>query len=188
MTNIGFDTVEDYRDINTLTKFRAAKKRREDVGALLENEKRASRDNARTPMQWDTTEYAGFSESPPWLRVNENYRSGISVSSQESDKDSVLNYFRRMIQIRKEHPCLIYGKYDLLLKDNEQVYAYTRTFQNESYLILLSFSTKIVTINIPLEYNEIRLLISNDEDRAESIKKDRDFALEPYQSLVYKVR
>ncbi len=187
MTNIGLDAIEDYRDINSLIKFEAARRNGEDLSAVLKNEKQTSRDNARTPMQWDTTTYAGFSENRPWLRVNENYKNGISVSTQDADKDSVLNYFRKMVQIRKEHRTLVYGQYQLLLEADEQVYSYTRILENDRYLIVLNFSAGRITVKIPLQFQKARLLISNDEDRADALKETPDFTLEPYQSMVYKL-
>ncbi|MEX0291161.1 MAG: alpha-glucosidase [Flavobacteriaceae bacterium] len=187
MTNIGFDDIENYRDINSLNRFEAAIKHGEDLKPLIENEKKAGRDNARTPMQWDSSSNAGFSTGEPWLKVNRNHTQGISVASQERDNDSVLNYFRRMVQIRKAHPGLIYGHYTLLLEENEQVYAYTRTLKDSRYLILLSFSTKKTELKIPLAYSKAKLIISNDKSEMEPVEKHNHFTLAPYQASVYQL-
>lgn len=186
MTNIRFENLSDYKDINTINRAETMRQNGVDLAAFIENEKDASRDNARTPMQWDTSENSGFSTEKPWIKVNENYRDGINVAAQDTDKDSVLHYFRQMIQIRKDHLALIYGGYELLLPENEQVYVYTRSFENRSYLILLSFSTESVSIHLKdFAGNEAKLLISNDD--AFSKVDDGNFKVRPYQAMVYKL-
>ncbi len=188
MTNIRFDRITDYKDINTLNRYETIKQQGGDTAAFVENEKEASRDNARTPMQWDDTQNAGFTSGRAWLKVNDNYKEGINVASQHTDKTSVLNYFRKMVQVRKSHLGLIYGDYTLLLENHEEVYAYTRTFEEERYLILLSFSTSKTTVKVDeINFKEARLLISNDEDQAEILKRDPTFKLKPYQAVIYKL-
>lgn len=188
MTNIRMDRIEDYRDINTLNRYETLSKNGEDLAAFIENEKDASRDNARTPMQWDTTENAGFTSGKPWLKVNTNYQEGINVEVQLSDKTSVLNYFRSMVQLRKNKLTLVYGDYTLLLKDNEDVYAYTRTLGTDRCLVLLSFSTRTVSVKLEeVSFDKAKLLISNDEDHADRIKNDAHFTLKPYQAMVYEL-
>ncbi len=137
-------------------------------------------------MQWDISKNSGFSDVKPWIRVNENYAEGINVAQQEPEKDSVLNYFRGMVEIRKKHLGLVYGNYELLLPENEEVYTYLRTFNEERYLVLLSFSTKKVEVLFEeLNFDSAKLLISNDD--APYVKKDSDFVLEPYQACVYQL-
>lgn len=186
MTNVKFDNISDYQDINTLNRYKTLEQNGGDLEAFVENEKDASRDNARTPMQWDTSENSGFSQVKPWLKVNENFKEGINAASQESEKNSVLNYFRRMVQVRKDHLALVYGSYELLLKDNEDIYAYTRTLGDERYLVLLSFSTKKVTVSIDeIVFEKVELVISNDE--IYSSKKINTFELKPYQACIYRL-
>ena len=186
MTNIKFENIEDYRDINTINRYKTLQNEHGDLRAFLENEKEASRDNARTPMQWDTTKNAGFSAAVPWLKVNENYTEGINVEQQEPEKDSVLNYFRKMVQVRKTHLGLIYGDYRLLLEKSETVYTYLRTWRDERYVVLLSFSIKKESFELTeVQFNEAKLLISNDD--APYVKRDNDFELEPYQACVYRL-
>ncbi|MGB5819430.1 MAG: alpha-glucosidase [Saonia sp.] len=188
MTNIRFDKIEDYRDINTLNQYEALSQSREELAAFIENEKDASRDNARTPMQWDTTENAGFTTGKPWIKVNKNYTEGINVDSQLYDKTSVLNYFRRMVQVRKNNLVLVYGAYQLLLEDNEEIYAYTRTLGDERCLVLLSFATQRVSFSLDeIKFDEAILMISNDEDHAPMTKKDANFELKPYQAVIYRL-
>lgn len=186
MTNVRFESIEDYRDINTLNGYHKAAHNCDDLKAFLENEKEASRDNARTPMQWDQTENAGFTTAVPWIKVNPNFKNGITVADQDNDEHSVLNYFRRMTAIRKSHPTLIYGKYHLLEKDNEEVYAYTRQGKEGSYLVLLSFSEQ--ESSFPLSELDRRngvLMISNDA-APEVLPKDH-IILKPYQAAIYQL-
>jgi len=186
MTNIKFEKIEDYRDINTINRYKTLQNEGGDLEAFLKNEKHASRDNARTPMQWDTSKNAGFSAGKPWINVNANYAEGINVEQQEPEKDSVLNYFRKMVQVRKEHLGLVYGDYRLLMENSEEVYAYLRIWGDEKYLVLLSFSTKKESFELSeLQFEEAKLLISNDD--APYVKRNADFELEPYQACIYQL-
>ena len=137
-------------------------------------------------MQWDSMKNSGFTSATPWIKVTENFKNGLNVADQEKDENSVLNYFRKMVQIRKNHLGLVYGAYRLLLEDNEQVYAYTRTLNTEKYLVLLSFSEIQTTIEInEVPFKNASLLISN--DKADKTKSDKTFTLKPYQAIVYEL-
>lgn len=185
MTNIKFEKISDYKDINTLNRYKTIENDGGDTEAFLQNEQDASRDNARTPMQWNTTAYAGFSKEKPWIKVNDNYKEGVNVATQEEDAYSVLNYFKRMVEIRKEHLTLVYGAYKLLQEENEEVYAYTRSMENQKYLILLSFSTQRSTIDLSeLAFEKAKLLISNDDVRP---RNGKIFELYSYQACVYQL-
>ncbi|WP_340198918.1 alpha,alpha-phosphotrehalase [Ascidiimonas sp. W6] len=185
MTNVKFERIEDYRDINTLNAYHAAAHNADDLEAFIENEKEAARDNARTPMHWDSTKNAGFTEGNPWIKLNENYKKGINVAEQEKDATSVLNYFRAMVKVRKEHLTLVYGDYELLDEKNEAIYAYLRTMSSKKYLILLSFSQVNTLFDISkISFKKKYLIISNDA----VIKKNEDqIELRPYQSIIYKL-
>ncbi|CAM4310330.1 glycoside hydrolase family 13 protein [Zobellia nedashkovskayae] len=186
MTNIKFDRITDYQDINTRTRYNGIKKAGGDLEAFLKDEKRAGRDNSRTPMQWDTKLNSGFSEGKTWLKVNENFKEGINVAEQEPEKDSVLNYFRSMVQVRKNHLALVYGDYRILLADNEQIYAYLRTWENERFVVLLNFSSKRSSVTVDeVDFDKAHLIISNDD--AENNKTDNNFELTSYQAVIYKV-
>ncbi|WP_224490672.1 glycoside hydrolase family 13 protein [Robertkochia flava] len=184
MTNIRFDSIEDYRDINTLNAYHKAAHNCDDLQAFLENEKDASRDNSRTPMQWNSGENAGFTQGDPWIKVNPNYRTGINVADQEKDPDSVLNYFKKMIRIRKEHPELIYGAYQLLDEDNQKVYAYTRKGKEKTFLVLLSFTEEAAEFSLKdIPKVKGQLVISNDHAPSQ-LPEDR-IVLSPYQAAIY---
>ncbi len=186
MTNIKFDSIADYQDINTVNRYKIVQNEGGDLAAFIENEKAASRDNARTPMQWDESTNAGFSLERPWLQVNENYKEGINVADQEEDHNSVLNYFRKMIAIRKAHPVLIHGSYRLLQENHEHIYAYTRTLDEHLFLILLSFSNNRSSITLnELDFEEAKLVISNDVEAEKH--QGKSFELAPYQACVYRL-
>src|SRR4029079_3485041 len=123
MTNAGFDKIEDYKDMPTLNEYQHQKNIGGDMKKFMEDIKFGCRDNGRTPMQWDSSAHAGFTTGSPWLKVNQNYLS-INVAAQEKDPSSCLNYFRKMVKLRKENLALVYGKYALLDKNNPNVYAY----------------------------------------------------------------
>ncbi|GGD51466.1 alpha-glucosidase [Muriicola marianensis] len=181
MTNIGFDSISQYRDIAALNGYEKVKSAGGDLDLYLQNLKFSSRDNGRTPMQWDTTLNAGFSTGTPWLPVNENYKT-VNVALEEEDPGSVLNHFNAMVTLRKENPVLVYGAYTLLLPDHEQVYAYTREWEGEKMLVLLNFSDDIVTLPVPVEEELEDLLLNN---LPQVYYKDRVFSLEPWQALVF---
>ncbi len=187
MTNAYFKTSEDYRDINTLKNLRAVKDAGGDVSARLLVEMQTSRDNARTPMQWDITGNAGFTDGQPWISVNPNFRSGVNVAQQETQPYSVLNYFRRLVELRRTQPVLVYGNYRLLLSANEEVYTYLRSYGKKRILVLLSFSDRFASVRIPCRFKEARLLISNNINRPIRRKSDRLFRLGPYHAYVYEL-
>jgi oligo-1,6-glucosidase len=131
-------------------------------------------------MQWDTTVNAGFSTGTPWLRTNTNYTT-INAAAQEKDPASVLNYFRKIVQLRKDNPVLVYGKYTLLDKNNPDVYAYTREGEGKKLLILLNFSSKAAKANTGIDTNKAKLLISNYQTAS------ADGMLQPYEASVYEL-
>ncbi len=188
MTNVNFERIEDYRDINTLNKYQFAKDNGQDLDAFIENEKPVARDNVRTPMQWDLTSNAGFTTARPWIPINPNFQRGINVADQETDPGSVLHYFRKIVALRKSNPVLVYGQYELLVEDHEGVYAYTRSLENKLFLILLSFSAEVEKVHLDAGlYKEASLLISNDPENADQKKSDKEFEIRPYQCLVYEL-
>lgn len=140
MTNIKFDKIEDYRDIEIMAEYGKVKNAGGDLKQFIEDQKTGgARDNGRTPMQWNTAVHAGFTSGIPWLKVNDN-KAEINAEVEEKNPASVLNYFKKMVKLRKDQKdILVYGKYTLLDKDNPQVYAFTREANGEKVLVLLSF-------------------------------------------------
>lgn len=149
MVNIRFDNIDDYNDIDTKNKYIALQNENGDLKAFLEEQKQASRENSRTPMQWDRSKNAGFSDGKPWLKVNPNYET-INAEVQEKDPDSTLNYFRKLVQLRKQEPTLVYGSYTLLDENNSKVYIYLRAYEAEKILFYLIFHQKMQSIIVAI--------------------------------------
>ncbi len=141
MTNIKFDKIEDYRDLAALNGYQLAKSQGANLPAYIKSLQRFSRDNSRTPFQWDATANAGFTTGTPWLKVNPNYLT-VNQAAEEKDPNSVLNHFRRAMDVRKQHPVLTYGQYELLDAANPHIWAYTRTQGGEKALVVLNFSSE----------------------------------------------
>ena len=141
MTNSKFEKIEDYRDLAALNGYQLAKSQGTNLPAYFKNLKRFSRDNSRTPFQWDTTANAGFSTGMPWLKTNPNYPT-VNEATENKDPNSVLNHFRRAVDVRKQHPVLVHGQYRLLDAANPHIWAYTRTQGNNHALVVLNFSSE----------------------------------------------
>jgi oligo-1,6-glucosidase len=184
MTNPGFDKIEDYRDRSTLNEFQHQKNIGGDMNKFMQEIKFSCRDNGRTPFQWNSSANAGFTTGTPWINVNKNYTS-INESAEEKDQNSCLNYFRKLVQLRKNNAVLVYGKYTLLDKNNPNVYAYTREGEGQKLLILLNFSSSSATTNIPFNISDAKLLLNN-YGKAASIKK-MSVTLMPYQAVIYEL-
>ncbi|ELQ5995474.1 alpha-glucosidase [Cronobacter dublinensis] len=141
MTNTRFASLDDFDDVSAHNKARDLRDQGMSEEEIVEFLTRTGRDNSRTPMQWDASPYAGFSTHEPWLKVNPNYEM-INVESQQHDPHSVLNFYRQMIHLRKREPALIYGRYEPLLNEHEQIYAYARTLAGERVVVLCNLSGK----------------------------------------------
>ena len=115
MSNIKFDSIEDYRDIETLNYYKKLQNESGDLSIIFKRQKISARDNGRTPFQWDDSRNAGFTNGTPWLKVNPNYKK-INVAAQEKDPNSVLNYFRKMVKLRKAFRSLFTGNTNCLIK------------------------------------------------------------------------
>ena len=181
MTNIRFNDISEYRDIETLNMYKQAKANGYDLKRFIENQKESARDNSRTPFQWDDSPNAGFSCGTPWLKVNPDYVE-YNVKLQDIDPDSILNYFRRMIKVRKQHPVLLYGHYHLLDKDHKQVYAYTRTLGDEKFLVILNFSKEELDYRLPKPFRHDEEILINNYKTCE--QHEEKIHLLPYQAIV----
>jgi oligo-1,6-glucosidase len=160
MTNAGFSKIEDYKDMPALNEYQHQKNIGGNLQKFMEDIKFSCRDNGRTPMQWDSSTNAGFTTGSPWLKTNPNY-THLNVATQENDPNSCLNYFRKMIKLRKENPVLVYGKYTLLDKDNPNVYAFKRELNGKKILVLLNFKSSNSTVHTGIDFSKAKILISN---------------------------
>ncbi len=188
MTNVAFPSIEDYRDIATRNLYRElVEDRGMDREAVMELVHRNSRDNARTPMQWDDSENAGFTRATPWINVNPNYPR-INVRQALADPESIFYYYQRLIRLRKANPVLVYGRYDLMLDEDEAIYAFTRTLEDERLLVILNFTASAPVFVLPedLPAHNTTLLIANyPVDAAEDIRR---LTLRSFEARVYRLR
>lgn len=187
MTNVRFDRIEDYRDIGTLNAYKKAVAEGADLKAFFKNHKESSRDNARVPMQWNTHKNAGFTQAEPWIKVNHNYTQ-INVEAQENSSNSVLNYFRKALQLRKKHLTLVYGAYHILDDQNESIYAYIRSDSASKLLVMLNFSKIKTQWTLPSEIggNVLKPLLHN-YPNAPEIQTGKKFNFQPYEAVVFQI-
>ena len=181
MCNAYFDQLEDYRDIESLN---AYKELTETCGVSHEEMmgylKRISRDNARTPMQWDDSANAGFTTGTPWIKVNSNYPK-VNAKQEVSDPDSVFSYYKKLIRLRHENEIIVYGDYELLAPEDEALFIYTRMLGTQRLMVLCNFTEK--EVSIPQEVTEqiptdAKLLIGN-------YSKQKEKVLQAYEARVY---
>ena len=180
MQNIKFDKIDDYKDIETIGMYTQIKNKGGDLQEFLNDQKITARDNSRTPFQWDNTANAGFTTGTPWLKVNPDYTT-VNVAAEEKDSASCLNYFKKLIQVRKNNLALTYGKYTLVDKDNPSVYAYTRDWNGKKLLVLLNFTNKAANVNTGMDLSKAKLLIDNYS------KGSFNNSLQPYEAAVYEL-
>ncbi|MCB0524015.1 MAG: alpha-glucosidase [Saprospiraceae bacterium] len=184
MTNIDMPNIEEYVDIDAKGKYKAALAAGEDLTEFMKVLNYSSRENGRTPMQWDNTGNAGFTTGVPWMKVNENYPD-INVAAQERDPNSILNHFRKMTKVRKENPVLVYGKYELLQREHPDIYAYTRTLDDEKLLVLLNFSQETASITLSGMSDFGEPIINN---YSELDIENNKVSLLPYQAVILKIK
>ena len=182
MTNIGFTKIEQYKDIAAINGYKKAATDGEDLDHYLKKLNLLSRDNGRTPMQWDDTNNAGFSSETPWLPVHENHTT-VNVATQQNDHNSVLNHFRKMVALRKENLLLVYGEYEIIKEEHPTIYAYSRTLDDEQMKILLNFSESISKINL-LDLGLYKEVLINNYN--ELLIDKNTITLQPYQAVVLK--
>jgi len=186
MTNVAFDNIEDYRDIETLNFYHEMTKKGLPKEKIMQAIHRINRDNARTPMQWSDSPNASFTTGTPWIKVNPNYPE-INVAHNLKDSNSIFYYYQKIIQLRKENLIMNCGDYQLILEDDEHIYSYLRTLDQDRLLIILNFFSIQAIFNLPenINYKDKKLLISNyDIEEDEDIKK---IYLQPYEARVYKL-
>ncbi len=180
MTNCPFKSIEDVRDIESLNAYRELT----EAGTFSKEEmmrfiRLRGRDNARTPMQWDKTKNAGFTQGKPWIMVNPNYTE-INAAAQIKDPDSVFSYYKKLIALRKQMKIIVYGEYELLEADHDTLYVYTRSLNGEKLLVICNFSAQETPYTIPQEFCGGRVLVGN-YGREERVQGE--ILLKPYEAL-----
>lgn len=185
MTNVKFSSLNDYRDVEIFTLYNETVNKnvasKEDIMKRIH---KRSRDNARTPMQWDDSLNAGFSQKEPWIKVNPNYKT-INVACNLENKDSLFYYYQNLLKIRQNSKALIYGDFKLYLEDDENIIMYTRSYEKDIYLIIINFFENEVEVKIPKQINwkDANWIIGNYEKRV----LERLMIIRPYESHVFKL-
>ncbi len=183
MTNYPFESPADFKDIESVHAYEEwCESGRVSHELFWPCITAVSRDNARTPIQWDDTENAGFSTGTPWMPVNPNYRE-INARAAMADPESVFHYYQKLIALRKQYPVIVYGSYQLLLEDSEELFVYIREYEGEKLLVVCSFTDKEVEFEIPKEFQGAQCLIANYENSYDSEK----MVLKPYEAFVLRV-
>lgn len=180
MTNTLFESMDDFRDLDSINAYHELTEK----GVFSEEELfkalcYKSRDNARTPMQWDNSAQAGFTTGTPWIKVNPNYKK-INAKEQLDRESSVFHYYQKLIRLRKEKEVIVYGAYDLLLPEDKNIYMYTRTLEDEKILIVCNFSDRKLQLQIPEEFENAKVIIQNYPETAVG----KEMLIKPYEAFV----
>ncbi|WP_423245797.1 glycoside hydrolase family 13 protein [Macrococcus psychrotolerans] len=185
MTNYPFEDIIDFDDVHAKNIYNQELKKGVPKEEVIEMLRRISRDNTRTPMQWDDTKNAGFTKGTPWLKVNPNFED-INVFKQEKDENSILNFYKQLIQLKKKHLTLTYGTFDLIYPEDTKVFAYTRTYEGDQFIIIGNLSHDKVTLkkDESLKMSDESLVLYNyqKEERSEDI-----FTFQPFEARIYHI-
>ena len=183
MTNYPFESIESFNDVAVKTEYQIVKKEGGDVNQLLDKYKMENRDNARTPMQWNNSINAGFTTGKPWFHVNPNYTE-INVKQQLNDKFSILSYYKALIQLKKSDLIYTYGKFSMVDAENEQIFAYTRSFKNNTVLIVANLTNEVSELNLPFELDISSVDIKLHNYHLNDINLDH---IKPYEAFVVEI-
>lgn len=183
MTNIELENLDDYKDVVTFNTYNIFKKLRFPHKKIMKIIKKASRENARTPVQWTDEKNAGFTTGEPWFKINSNY-SEINVQAQENDENSLLNFYRKIIKFRKENEIVIYGDYKEYFENDKNLYVYERTYEGKRMLVICSLTDKEVSFTAPKGYclKKGELVFNNYSKNEVS---NNGFCVRPYEMRVY---
>ena len=180
MTNAGYTDISQYRDVESLNHFQILQDKgisKENAHAILQVH---SRDNARTPMQWSGENHAGFTKGTPWIEENKNYEK-INAKDQVQDSESIFNHYKKLISLRKDYDIIAYGDFEPIAKDHKSVFAYKRTYKNETLIVVNNFYGKETQIEFDFDTEGFECLISN----YDKVKIEKVMTLRPYESIVY---
>ncbi|WED24979.1 alpha-glucosidase [Vibrio sp. JC009] len=185
MTNVPFERLDQYRDIETLNFYKERTESGVSHEAMMHALHENSRDNARTPMHWDNTMHGGFTQGQPWIEVNPNYPE-INVAAALDDPDSIFYHYQKLIALRKAHSAIVYGDFVPLLEEHDKVFAYIRRNPEESIVVINNFSQETLTVSAPAEIAGIEgsCLIANYEPREQI---EQEINLKPYESFVIQI-
>ncbi|WP_144549448.1 alpha-glucosidase [Peribacillus simplex] len=187
MTNVAFESIDDYRDIETLNSYdELVNSHGWSKERMMSAIHARSRDNARTPIQWNDSRNAGFTKGTPWIKVNPNFPE-INAEKAYNDQNSIFHFYKKLIQLRKKHEVVVYGRFELLWPDDERIFAYTRSFEEERLLVLCNFREEQASYTLPEElqaYSATRLIGNYDQEEEGISSKP----LRPYECRVYHLK
>lgn len=175
MTNVAWSSIDQYDDIQSHAQYEFALNEGFSPEQALEFIHKNSRDNARTPMQWDNTKNAGFTTGTPWLPVNENYPE-VNAKVEDNDADSVLNWYRKLSKLRAENEVLLVGSYEELLPDSEEIFAFARTLGDKKFITAVNFSDK--TVDLPKNFSRGTKIL------ADTISNPNSSKLAPFEGRI----
>lgn len=180
MTNPGYGDICEYRDVESINYYHILLEKGKTPEEALEILGQRSRDNGRSPMQWDAGKYAGFSTNSPWIGIPNNYNY-MNVEAEERDTDSILNHYRKLIELRKQYAAIQEGTIDFIYREQKEVFAYRRIYKEQELLIVNNFTDKEVMLQKPIFYMEYERLLGNYPLEA---TKDTLEVLKPYESII----
>ena len=177
MTNVQYD-IEDYKDCEIINMYHERLEKGYSKDEIMKSIYAKGRDNARTPMQWDDSANAGFTTGTPWIKVNDNYDK-INAKSQVDDPDSIFSCYKKLVQLRKDYPVFVDGKFTLLLEDDENIFAYSRKNEEKTMIVVCNFFDKEIPMPLASECEGMEVLISNYKDTSDMS------VLRPYEARMY---
>lgn len=177
MTNVQYD-IEDYKDCEIINMYHERLEKGYSKDEIMKSIYAKGRDNARTPMQWDDSANAGFTTGTPWIKVNDNYDK-INAKSQVDDPDSIFSCYKKLVQLRKDYPVFVDGKFTLLLEDDENIFAYSRKNEEKTMIVVCNFFDKEISMPLAKECEGMKVLISNYKDTSDMS------VLRPYEARMY---
>ncbi|TSB45250.1 alpha,alpha-phosphotrehalase [Alkalicoccobacillus porphyridii] len=185
MTNPKFETIEEYRDVETLNIYKELREKQLDHSEIMEIIKQKSRDNSRTPVQWNDEAHGGFTTGTPWIHTANNYKH-INAENALADPDSIFYFYQTLVELRKSHDIITYGDYQLLLEDDPRIFAYVREWQGEKLLVVTNFTQEETLFTAPalLAENNANILVTNYQQANEPAE---ELTLRPYEAVVYHI-
>lgn len=180
MTNYPFESIETFNDVAVRNEYQIVKEQGGDVDQLLDKYRMENRDNSRTPMQWNDSTNGGFTEGKPWFPVNPNYKD-INVAHQLEDEHSVLNFYKKLIQLKKSHDIYMYGQFDLIDAENENVFAYTRQLEGKTVVVAGNLTDKQSSLTLPFDIEEDAIKLHNYNSQLDAT------SLKPFEAFVAEI-
>lgn len=184
MTNPHFQSIEQYRDVESLNHYQILRDKgmtREQALMILDVH---SRDNSRTPMQWNASPHAGFTTRTPWIETAPNYAQ-INVENNLADDNSIFYYYQQLIKLRKQYDVIAYGDIKPLLHDDKQVFAYERNYNGQKMIVLCNFYPTQCEVELPYDLSAYKCILNNYENNCSDSVKNKKIALKPYETAVF---